>query len=50
MRVSRRSFVQAPTAASAALLQSVTAAEGGAAGNPLPDAIRALPPLANPAP
>lgn len=49
MRVSRRSFVQAP-AASAALLQSVTAAQGRAAGNPLPGAIRALQPLANPAP
>lgn len=50
MRVSRRTFVHASTAAGAALLNSDISAQGRSGGNPVPDSIRALQPLPNPAP
>lgn len=50
MRVSRRTFVQATTAAGAALLNSENSAQGRGGGNVVPESIRALQPLPNPAP
>lgn len=50
MRVSRRTFVQATTAAGAALLNSEISAQGRGGGNVVPESIRALQPLPNPAP